>query len=108
MYTNNVSDTDTNKGLGSTGEAREQELAGRHEQRMMNNEWWVGGEHKHCRWWQAAAAASTLAAEAAGVALATAATVAAATVNNEWQVGEQEWVSENKVGQVMVAAAARV
>ena len=39
----------TNKGLGSAGEGREQEPADGHKQQMKDNEWQVGGKHKHCR-----------------------------------------------------------
>ena len=42
MYANNWSDTDTNQGLGSTGEAWEWELAGEHEQQTtMDGEQWT-------------------------------------------------------------------
>ena len=37
MYTHNVSDTDTNKGLGSMGKAQDKEPAGGHKQQTTTN-----------------------------------------------------------------------
>jgi hypothetical protein len=39
----------TNKGMESAGEGQEQELAGGHKQRTTDDEWQVGGKHKHHR-----------------------------------------------------------
>ena len=39
----------TNKRLKSAGEGQEQEPADGHKQQMTDNEWQVGGKHKHCR-----------------------------------------------------------